>query len=678
MPRIQILSLLSGILLFACSDETGSGAPDGSTADLGADVDLGGLGEDLGTGRTLLEVRLEPPQAELTSVDGAQVEQVFSAVGVYSDGSSGPLPRAEYSLEPLIVGSIGPSDGRFVANGVFGGEAKIRATVRHQGQVLEAEATVIVRLERHWFDPGISPNTPEFFEGPGSGDPQLRAQLVYPLDGAVMPENVFPADIQWLTAETGDIFEIVLSKPHVTVRSFVISSGGQPAQHWQVDRGNWRAVAQTDPEQALTIAVNRYQIDSRALTRGAPIQIRFVPAAVAGSVYYWDIQAGRVVRINDGTDQRDAFMPTPPAVASGDRCVGCHSISNSGRYMAGRLGGGNNIGGIFDLTRDLTVDPPPTEFPISIEPPSARWWFSSWSPDDSRLITSVDETTPNARLLLLDPFTGLEVTPAQGILPMGGVTHPAWSPTGEAIAFVSNTDTWGGNNITGDISVLPVTGPDSFGPADMLHSADSITPGSADSYPTWSPDGRLVVFANGSSSRSENGQASLYLVPASGGPARRLDKASGGAMVQDTFQPNFSPFHQGGYFWVSYLSRRDYGNAQQGTAGTGRQQIWVSAIKDNPQPGEDPSEVGYWLPGQDVQSQNIAAFWAPRACRPEGEACEAGAECCSGDCRPGMDGALVCSPPPPDGCLTEGQGCGASSECCAGLRCDEDVCSPDL
>jgi hypothetical protein len=347
--------------------------------------------------------------------------------------------------------------------------------------------------------------------------------------------------------------------------------------------------------------------------------------------------------------------------------------------MAGRLGPGNNIGGIFDLTLDLTQQPVPTAFPVVSDPPSVKWWFSSWNPDDTRVVVTTDEATPQATLRFLDPFTGVFREPVQGAMPVGGVTHPAWSPDGSAIAYIANADNWGGVNATGDVALLPVTGLDAVGTPAVIHrGADlqgAIPNGLADSYPTWSPDSQWIAFAHGSSSRSENGTAALYLIKRDGSQVTRLDNASGGPAAADTFQPKFSPFHAGGYYWVSYLTRRDYGNSIAGSRGSGLQQIWVSAIRDAPQPGVDPSEVGYWLPGQSLGSRNISAFWAARPCRPDGDACEVASSCCSGDCRPDQSGALVCSPMMMSECRELGQPCGGDADCCDGAICIGSTCS---
>jgi hypothetical protein len=467
-----------------------------------------------------------------------------------------------------------------------------------------------------------------------------------------------------------------LNKPRAEVVAYIEHDGAGFGNHWLVDEGAWRSMAQTDADAPMGITVTRLEQATGDVISSEPVQMRFAPGTISGSVYYWDIAAGRIIRIDDGTATREQFMPTPPTANDGANCVGCHSVSNSGRYMVGRLGGGNNIGAVFDLTKDLTQSPPPTEFPL--DDPDRRWWFSTWSDDDSRLMVSVNEGGTAGELRLMDPFTGDWIDPASGTLPTGGTTHPAWSPDGSLVAYVANVDNWGGTNTAGDIATLPVTGPDSFGTPQVVRAGNDVPgahpAGQATSYPTWSPDSQWLSFAHGTGSRSENMQAALYMMRRDGSDVVRLDNASGGADAVNTFQPNFSPFETGDYFWLSYLTRRDYGNAEVGTRGTSRQQIWVSAVSTDPQPGEDPSEVGYWLPGQNPDSMNIAAYWAPRACRSDGEACSVGGECCSGECLPGEGGALVCSPPPPERCREVTETCSTHNDCCGDMFCAANVC----
>ena len=629
--------------------------------------------------RTMVGIRVTPESADLVSVNGDRVEQVFDVVAVFDDGTTGPIRGREMRLDPTATGELGPVNGRFVANGIIGGAGTVYATaLGPTGASFEATAALSVKLERTIVDASAPRNAPTRFTTT-IRDPARAAGVLYPLDGAVMPQNVFPARVQWSLGAERDLFRVRLAKPHIVVTAYVANVGASFANGWQVEVEAWRALAQSDPSAPALISVDRWDASTgEAIADERPVSLRFASAALTGTVYYWDIAAGRIQRIDDGTDVATSFMPTPPPARDNSRCVGCHAVSNSGRYMAGRLGGGENIGAIFDLTTDLSGDPPPTVYALERgEPSSLRWWFSSWSPDDTRLVVSADEGATRV-MRIYDPLAGLEV-PITGDLPTNA-THPAWSPNGDRIAYVTNVDGWGGDYSAGDIGILDVTGPDTVGAANIIHTgaslAGSMPTGGADSYPSWTPDGARIAFAHGDGCRSETDHAALYMMNGDGSNVVRLTRANGGGRSDTDFQPRFSPFDAGGYFWLSFLSRRDYGNSRVGTRGTGRQQIWIAAIKKNPAPGEDASEVAYWLPGQDTQSRNISAYWAPRACRADGEACTVGSECCGGDCRPNAAGALVCSPPPPDRCRQRNESCSRHSDCCDPLECNNNVCAP--
>jgi len=283
---------------------------------------------------------------------------------------------------------------------------------------------------------------------------------------------------------------------------------------------------------------------------------------------------------------------------------------------------------------------------------------------------------PYPSLAVINPMTGADIA-IKGTLP-SNATQPAWSPDGKEIAYVADGNDWGDRATKGDIAILPVTGPDQVGMKQTIHAGASLsthTPGGvADSYPSFGPDSKTITFTHGTGARSDTHQGALYLMGRDGSSVVRLDRACAGTTTTDNYQSRFSPFDTGEHFWISFLSRRDYGNAQAGTRGAKRQQIWVAAIRKNAKPGEDPSEVGYWLPGQSTKSQNISAYWAPRPCRKDGEGCSVGSECCGGDCRPDAAGAPVCSPPPPESCRKAGQTCSTSSDCCGGLLCEGNVC----
>lgn len=622
--------------------------------------------------RTIASVRIDPPLAELLSTNGSTPTQSFVAIVTYSDGTEAPARGPSFDIDVVSLGDLDGASGLFTASGRIGGAAIVSVSVPDSqgGPDHIAHAMLRVRLEAVLVPDEITDAPTRFAAATEVDDLPRSATVVYPLGGVVFPQNVYPADIQWLNSAAGDIFRIRLEKPHAVATAYIPHDG---YAHWLVDPQVWTAIAQTDPDMPATLRVDRLDAASGEVVRGGPISMTFARAALTGSVYYWDIEAGRIQRIDDGSGTNVSFMPNPPAApADGARCVGCHSVSNSGRFMAGRLGGGENQGAIFDLTTDLSGYPAPTLWPI--DPSTQRWWFSSWSPDDLRLIVSLEDTRSERRLAFMDPFTGALV-PSTGTSPSG--TQPAWAPDGTRIAYVTNTNDWGGMFTRGDLALVDITAPDTMGAPLVIHDGTTLPEGQADSYPTWSPDSSTLAFAHGTGARSERDTSSLYLM-FTDGSVTHLTHASSAERLD--YQPRFSPFVGGGYHWLSFLSRRVYGNPQIGnsTRPAGRrQQIWVTAIRAGASPGEDASSVPYWLPGQNPRSANISAFWAPRPCRPDGESCSVGSECCGGDCRPPADGgAPVCSPPPAERCRTSGETCNATADCCEGmnLSCISRVC----
>ena len=64
-------------------------------------------------------------------------------------------------------------------------------------------------------------------------------------------------------------------------------------------------------------------------------------------------------------------------------------------------------------------------------------------------------------------------------LPTVGMAHPSWSPDGTMIAVVGNGTPPGGWAVDytgGDLQVIPVTAPDTFGPATTLVAQASVDP----------------------------------------------------------------------------------------------------------------------------------------------------------------------------------------------------------
>lgn len=676
-----------------CAAEPDTGVRRDAASDLGpagdrpAANDLG-VGRDAGPARDAIAIReltrvvVDPPAATLVARDGAPATRAFMAVGTFNDGTARPLANGTWSMPTALAAAVDPDTGVVTAGGRAGGALELTVRVPGPGGAeLTATAAVTVRVERAVLVDRLVPDAVEHFARPAVDDPARRATLRYPLDRAVIPANLPAPDVQWEGGAPGDFYRVRIQKPHVRVDAYLQHGGAGFGYHWAVDPEAWRSLLESDPVDPLTIAVDRWDGAMRQHVAGEAASLRVARAVLSGTIYYWDLSRGQLMRLDALTGARSLTVPNPPpkpdGTGAGSRCIACHTVSRDGRYLSAELWGGDEPSVAIDLTSaDLARDPTPTVFGPRND---LRYLFSTFSPDSAYLVINRGNG-----MQLLDRATAA-VVPGSG-LPTERSAHPDWSPDGMSVAIVTNTNMdWAVDFTRGDIAVLPRTAATTFGAPRVVHrgTVEAVPAAGAlvaDAHPSFSPDNRWIAFQHGTHSRGGNESmhypGRLELVAASATPdvpSMVLANANG-AGEPDSYWPNFSPFNAGGYFWVAFYSRRDYGNAQVGTRGTRRRQIWVAAIADRPAAGADPSQVPYWLPGQDRAQENMSAYWAPVACRMNRERCAVSSECCSGLCDRGADGMFACTPPPPAMCRREGATCSTTADCCDGLLCSNRVC----
>jgi hypothetical protein len=522
------------------------------------------------------------------------------------------------------------------------------APANAEAGTLPATATVL--------GPGVTPADQARIDG-ASPVADAAPRIDYPLEGAVMPRTVYPPNVMWTpqhaSPQAGDLYRVRMVRGASRIDGYFLNAAGF-TDSWQVPAAAWPVIASvdfSDPIQ-LTVAV----LSAGVVHESAPLSFRTVDAYLRGSVYYWSPPEERIKRIDVGTATVVDFLPNP-----GTPCIGCHALSRDGRTLATQRdgAGGKSISYTsFDLTRDLTGNPAPT----LLNTPSAYGDESfSYSADGKYLVAA--GTGQNRKffpLRVLDALTGAVVSTATAAM---GI-DPEWSPDGSAIAYTAK-------GTAGDDLMTAAIAGTSFGASALVHTGASGTDGIIDWHPTWSPDSKWIAFQNGvGSTAGGTGGAqqagAIWLAARAGGGATRLDKLDG--VAQDSYRPFFTPFDSGGYFWLLFTSLRTYGNTAAGVSG--QKQVWVAAIARSPG-GTDPSEVPYYLAGQETTNPIISPQWAPVPCKADGASCVAASDCCSGACN-GPSGTMTCRPAAQ--CASRGGSCDTSSDCCSPLACGGHVC----
>jgi tetratricopeptide (TPR) repeat protein len=372
----------------------------------------------------------------------------------------------------------------------------------------------------------------------------------------------------------------------------------QAAAHtWKPDTETWSTIKKLPAASSATITISGFAAgdSSRPVSRGsmqihlstdpvgAPIFYRDVPLmpsrqSINGAIKPLDVKAVPLIawRI------RNVAEPSSRVVMEGlHSCANCHSFSGDGKTMGIDMDGPENDKGIYALA---PVRPQMTirnedmiswsSFRAGPGSPLREGFMSQVSPDGRYVVTTIrppgDKNSHIYYLANFEDYRFLQVFyPTRGIVtwydrekrglqPLAGADDPryvqtgaVWSPDGKYLVFAravakDPVPPAGGKMaayandpaelpIQYDLYRIPFNG-GLGGKAEPIAGASHNS--MSNSFPKISPDGKWIVFVQAHNGQLMRPDSQLYIVPAAGGAARRMNCNTSLMNSWHSFSPN--------------------------------------------------------------------------------------------------------------------------------------------
>lgn len=563
-----------------------AGTTEGGATTVVESADGSSAGSTTGEEVDIVEIRLSPEAPFLEVIDGVLPPSIqMEAVGITAEGQEVPV-AGTWNVDELDVASIDTSTGELAASGIAGGIV----TVGFTSQAGEAEVQATVKLHLHDTG-GVDPATQGMFGAGAMPDPALA--LLYPYTDTVFPRDLVGPVVQWNGGAATDTFYLHLTAPTFEYEAYLTNAvpGRYTFPTAPVDV--WQKLTSSVIASDVTVELQRYD----GVTVYQPVQSSWhiADAELIGTIYYWEVNQGNVVRLRVGDPAPEQFIQKPPGVT----CVACHSVSANGTTLVAAFHGGYSPWGTFE-----TADG------ASLYAQDNASGFQAISPEGDYVVWG--QVSGVANLSTFDSNTVLATLPP--MVGGGYPAFPAWSPDGTKLAYTIRTD---GNWLDFNSSSLWVSDVDLVTPgfAGDHQLVAPIAGRSAVTYPTWSPDSEWIAYGRATQARTRGALGELGITNLDGSQQLQLDRGCGtGYLAADQssacYEPTFMPESRGGYFWLVFVSERTYGNTLTDTNPVSRRkQLWVMAIDDPPQAGQDPSHPGFWLPGQELNNHNMRGAW---------------------------------------------------------------------
>lgn len=537
-----------------------------------------GLGGQPVAESLVVSLVVAPAEVTVTSTPDAPGTARFVATATFDDGTEAPLDLVSWALSNQSAGEIG-AEGVFIASAENGGLATVTAT--HNGITASADLTVVFASV---LDETGGAVEDEAFDG----TPGPSITWLYPPDGVAVPRNIPSLTFMWSEVSGADAYRLTFTTPTTSVTVLTTE------HRWTAQADDWTTIAATNAGGQVTVEV-------RALVGGAlhgsearSVTVNRLDAQ--GSIYYWSTSDTGIIKVPISAEEPELYY-TPRTGAP--TCVACHVVREDRMAVTYGSNDGKFYAGITDLTSGA---------PEELTERDEYGYYNTMNPEGTRMISSSSTGVLN----LWDAEAGELIGP----LDAGGVklTQPDWSADGSFLVAIRADDLRAVDHnfqegkivvatIDDDGNLGPLT--EVFDPMTTWGRADYGTPNVF--YPSISPDGEWIAFNYGDSLSYDNETASLWVIAVDGGDPIELVNANQGEDLGNSW-PHWGPLPDDDVYWLTFSSKRDYGDLVT----DGRPQIWVSSFDPAlAGAGGDPSSAAFWLPNQDIDTNNHTTYWGP-------------------------------------------------------------------
>lgn len=411
--------------------------------------------------------------------------------------------------------------------------------------------------------------------------PLALIKVENPLNDTVFPPEIPPLSFRWSDRESGaKSWRLSLELPGAEKKEFAVSNS-----EWKPDPDAWLEIKRLTRSRSARLTIVGCPDPSRgpALSRGV-VTFSTSQDEVGAPLFYREVNLPFSEAVKDPSQIRWRFgpisSPHPPRIVL-DRlpvCGNCHSFSRDGQVLGMDVDYANSKGSyaITRTAKEMFLRPKDVITWDSYKREDGELTFgllSQVSPDGKRVISTVKDKSvfvPRPDLAysqLFFPIKGILVVydrESGSFAPLPGADDPAcvqsnpvWSPDGQHVVFarakaydLRNTAGRGkvlltpqecreftedGKPFKFDLYRIAYNGGKGGQPEPLAGASFNDQ---SNYFPRYSPDGKWIVFCRAANYMLLQPDSALYIIPAAGGPARRLRANTSAMNSWHSWSPN--------------------------------------------------------------------------------------------------------------------------------------------